>query len=165
MLKSLVLLSAGALAALALSAFVDPSAQAGVEKAAAAKPARAKPDVTFDGTAIAAISVRDLAAAKAWYGEVLGCEVVYELAEQGWCEVSTPVAKTMIGLAVDEAAPGSAGATFALGVADVAKARAWLASKKVKMEEVVEIPKIVKLLYFEDPDGNKLMFYEAYKAN
>jgi catechol 2,3-dioxygenase-like lactoylglutathione lyase family enzyme len=150
MTKSLCLLCAGAAIALVASAFDTPAKK--VEKA--------KPDVEFDGSAICALPVRDLAAAKKWYGDVLGFEVVYDLPEQGWCEMSTPAAKTMLGLVQDEKAVGNGGSTFALGVGDVARARAWLAGRKVDMKDVVVIPGVVELLYFSDPDGNRLMFYE-----
>ena len=156
MLKPLCLLSAGALIALSVTAFDTPAP----EEAPAVE--RARPDVAFDGSAIAALSVKDLAAAKRWYAEVLGFEVSYELAEQGWCEMSTPVSKTKLGLTQDAEASPSRGSTFALGVEDVVRARAWLAGKKVAMDEIVEIPETVKLLYFRDPDGNGLMFYEPY---
>jgi hypothetical protein len=50
-------------------------------------------------------------------------------------------------------------------VKDMAKAKAWLVEQKVQLEgDVIEIPKVVKLLYFKDLDGNRLMFFESLQA-
>lgn len=117
-------------------------------------------DVVFHvDTAIVAIPVRDLEASKAWYRRVLGSEVVYEVPEQRWCEVSTPASGTLLGLHEQSGTAGPANA-LGVGVADMAKARAHLVSHGVELEhDVVVIPGIVKLLYFRDPDGNRMWFY------
>lgn len=123
----------------------------------------AKPPMVWEGGVITAFEVKDLAAAKKWYGEVLNCAVFYELPEKGWCEVSTPTANALIGLSQVEAGKtpaGSGGATFSFGVKNIETSRDWLAAHAVKVGELIEIPNVVKLLYFADPDGNKLMLYQ-----
>jgi predicted enzyme related to lactoylglutathione lyase len=119
----------------------------------------------YDGSSILSVPVKDMKAAQAWYGKVLGTSVFYELAEQGWCELTTSVPNTMIGLSQNGEVKPSNGSAISLGVKDMTKAKAWLVKNGVKLEgDVVEIPKTVKLLYFSDPDGNRLLFYEPYTA-
>jgi catechol 2,3-dioxygenase-like lactoylglutathione lyase family enzyme len=144
-----------------------PLAQEGRDKPAKEAPkaaAPAKSPIAYDGTIMPAFHVRSLEAAKKWYRDVLGFEVVYELAEQGWCEVATPVKEAKLGLSENPAGEKSGDAFVSFGVQDMAKAKAHLVASKVVLEnDVIEIPGVVKLLYFEDPDGNKLMFYEPAK--
>lgn len=111
-------------------------------------------------TAIVAFPVSDLAASKAWYERVLGAKVVYEVPEQRWCEISTPAAGTLIGLHEQAGAAAGPANALGMGVVDMAAARAHLVANGVKLEQdVFEIPGIVKLLYFLDPDGNRMWFY------
>ena len=135
-----------------------------VENAAVA-PAPRRAPIAFDGTVLPAFHVKSLSAAKAWYAEVLGCEVAYELAEMGWCEVTTPTTGALLGLSENPETKASGDAFLGFGVADMAEARKHLVAKKVTLDgDVIEIPNVVKLLYFQDPDGNKLMFYQPIPA-
>jgi catechol 2,3-dioxygenase-like lactoylglutathione lyase family enzyme len=115
----------------------------------------------YDGSTINSVRVTDMKRSKAWYTDVLGANVYYELAEQGWCEMTSPCANAIIGLnLVPDSKPAAVNA-MSFGVKDMAKAKAWLVKKSVKLEgDVIEIPTVVKLLYFTDPDGNRLMFYQ-----
>ncbi len=116
----------------------------------------------YADTAIVAFPVRDLAASKAWYERVLGAKVVYEVSEQRWCEVSMPARGTLLGLHEQTGATAGAANALGMGVVDMAAARAHLVAHGVKLEnDVIEIPGIVKLLYFLDPDGNRMWFYAA----
>lgn len=124
-------------------------------------PAPRSSPIAFDGSVMPAFHVKSVSAAKAWYAEVLGCEVVYELAEMGWCEVSTPSKSALLGLSENPGTKASGDAFFGMGVKDMAAAKKHLVAKKVTLDgDVIEIPNVVKLLYFQDPDGNKLMFYQ-----
>lgn len=130
------------------------------------KPA-AKPvaPIAYSGAIMPAFHVKDLKAAKAWYLDVLGFAVVYDLPEQGWCEVSTPSKDAKLGLSESAEAKGSGDAFVSFGVKDMAAAKAALVAKNVKLDgDVVTIPGTVKLLYFADPDGNRLMFFEPLAA-
>ena len=118
--------------------------------------------IAYTGEIMPAFHVKDLAKAKRWYAEVLGFEVVFDLAEQGWCELATPAKDAKLGLASDDTAAGSNQAYCAFGVADMAAAKAALVKHGVELEgDVVELPGLVKLLYFRDPEHNRLMFFQS----
>ena len=113
------------------------------------------------------LEVRDLQASRAWYEKVLGAKLFYELEGGGWCELSTPVKNTLVGLKQADAGKApihNGGSALSYGVKDMAKAKSWLEANKVKLKgEVIEIPQTVKLLYFEDLDGNTLLFYQPWQ--
>jgi CreA protein len=58
--------------------------------------------------------------------------------------------------------PRPGGAILTLGVNDIEKARAWLESKGVKFDGATrEVPDMVKLATFFDPDGNTFMLAQG----
>lgn len=104
-------------------------------------------------------------AAQRWYATVLGTTVFYELESEGFSELTTSCPNAMIGISEQEKPETSHGFTLSYGVKDIAQAKAWLEKNKVALDgDVIEIPKVVKLLYFKDPDGNRLMFYQPLKG-
>jgi len=114
----------------------------------------------YADTSIVAFPVSDLATSKAWYARVLGSKVVYDLPEQRWCEVTTPAKGTLLGLHEQSGASVGPANALGMGVTDMAAARAHLVALGVRLEnDVIEIPGVVKLLYFLDPDGNRMWFY------
>ena len=118
--------------------------------------------VAYSGQIMPAFHVKDLAKAKRWYADVLGFEVVYDLAEQGWCELATPSKDAKLGLSQNPETRGSCEGFVSFGVKDMVAAKAQLVKHQVALEgDVVEIPTVVKLLYFRDPDANQLMFFQA----
>lgn len=128
------------------------------------RPAASAP-IVYSGQIMPAFHVKDLAKAKHWYADVLGLEVVLDLPEQGWCELATPTKNATLGLAADDTATGSNQAYCAFGVQDMAAARASLVQHGVTLEgDVVELPGLVKLLYFRDPEANRLMFFQALET-
>ncbi len=121
----------------------------------------------YDGTVLCVLSVGDVNAAKAWYGKVLGCTVVYELPEHNWAEVATPTEGALIGLMQDPDATtvGNGGSSVSFGVRDISAAKASLMNHSVAIDgDVIEIPGVVKLLNFKDPYGNSLMLYQPLMA-
>ena len=123
--------------------------------------------IPWAGDVITAFKVADLEASVAWYRRVLGCEVKLDLLEMGWCELSTPAEHSLIGLGQaepDEELHGSGDASLSFGVRDIEAVRARLRAAGAKTGEVVEIPQTVKLLDFEDPDGNRLMLHQSLSA-
>lgn len=118
-------------------------------------------NIEFDGGLTAALAVRDMDAAIAWYGETLGFALKYRMDEMGWCEMDSPVDKVQIGLSQVEDPQVEGGATLTFGVKDLDAARASLESREVRFDgETQTIPGMVKLATFFDPDGNKMMLYQ-----
>ena len=119
-------------------------------------------DLQFNGTITLSSSVRDLDASIAWFKDTLGFEEMFKVAEAGWAEVSTPAAGVSIGLGQGGEAGGAGGTTPVFGVTDIAAARAALEGKGVRFEgETVELPGMVKLATFLDPDGNPYMLAQS----
>jgi predicted enzyme related to lactoylglutathione lyase len=104
---------------------------------------------------VISVNVSDYERAKAWYQNVLGFEMSYELSDYGWCELQTPFGFT-VGLGQSEkVTPGSVVPT--LGVKDIDVAIAHLRAHDVKVEDWHEIPGMVRLSTLYDPDGTAWM--------
>jgi len=110
-----------------------------------------------------AVRVRNFAAATKWYEDVLGFQKLYDMPDMGWGEWATNVPGMTLGISeVQDNSPGPGGAILTFGVNDIDKARAWLESKGVKFDgETQEIPEMVKLATFYDPDGNTFMLAQG----
>ncbi len=122
-----------------------------------AAPARAA--LGYDGALTCAINVSDLDAGIAWYRDTLGMELLYRVDEIAWCEFESPVARVSVGLAQVERVVQGGGAALTFGVVDLDAAKAVLDAAGVRQDgPVQEIPGMVRLLTFYDPDGNALMF-------
>ena len=104
-------------------------------------------------------SVKDLSAAKKFYGEVLGLKKTFEM--DGWCEFSHADGAVSIGLsAISESDAG--GATVVLKVDDLDRSRKDLAAKGIKFEgDVMEVPGVVRIASFRDPAGNRLQLCQV----
>lgn len=108
---------------------------------------------------VVSVNVSDYERSKAWYRDVLGFAVVYELGDYGWCELSTPFGFT-VGLGQSEqVTPGSIVPT--LGVHDIDAAIAQLRARKVTVEDWHEVPGMVRLSTFYDPDGAASMLAQS----
>jgi CreA protein len=113
--------------------------------------------LAYDGSLTLALGVRDRKASARWYAEHLGLDLLYDVAEIGWCELSTSVAGVTLGLSeVEEPRPGGPVPTF--GVVDLDAARARLESAGVRFDgPPIEHEGMVRLSTFYDPDGHALM--------
>lgn len=117
--------------------------------------------IRFDGGLTCALGVSDLERSIDWYRETLGFELLYRMEEQAWCELSTGVERVNLGLSQVEEAGGKGGATLTFGVEDIEAAKAELDSRAVRQDGPIrDIPGLVRLLTFFDPDDNALMLYE-----
>ncbi|MCW3835326.1 VOC family protein [Sphingomonas canadensis] len=133
--------------------------------AAAAVAGQGAARIEYDGGLTCAISVTSLDRAVAWYQEVLGMTLLYRADAIAWCELTTGVARVNLGLGQAESVPQGGGATLTFGVKDIVAAKAALDAVGVRQDGGInEIPGMVKLLTFYDPDGNVLMFYEVDPA-
>ena len=118
----------------------------------------------YNGGLTIAFQVKDLARSLAWYRDVLGFKVAYHIEEIGWCELTTGVERVQIGLSqVEDPNPGGPTPTF--GVHDIDEARRQLEQHGVRFDGPTrEIPGMVKLATFFDPDENTLMFSQALSS-
>jgi predicted enzyme related to lactoylglutathione lyase len=104
-------------------------------------------------------NVTDWEQAKAFYGKVLEWPVAYADEEAGWVEYGH---ENKAHLAINRwdgpepVPPRNGGATVVLSVDDAHKATEVLRAKGIKCDDVVEIPGIVTLGAFYDPEGNRI---------
>ena len=106
----------------------------------------------------AALGVSDLERSIAWYHDVLGFELIYKLDDWGWAELRSPLAGVNVGIGQAEELEPRGGATLTFGVADIDAARAYLEAHDVGFDgETTEVPGMVRLATFYDPDGNTFM--------
>lgn len=123
--------------------------------------------IQYRPTAVAAINVRDFKRSVDWFRETLGFEPEYVVEEIGWGELKTGVPGLTIGVSQVEMGPppaeqSHAGATVTFAVTDVDAARARLEGMGVVFDGPTnEIPGMVKLATFFDPDGNAFMFSQS----
>ena len=120
------------------------------------------PKFAYKGDITLASSVKDLDKSVAWFKEILGFEEVFRAAEAGWAELTTPTKDVTIGLGQNTEVTGQGGTTPVFGVVDIAAARSELEAKGVRFDgDTVEVPNMVKLATFFDPDGNTYMFAQS----
>ena len=116
----------------------------------------------YKGDITLSSSVTDLDASIDWFSNVLGFELVFRVDEAGWAEMTSPTRDVTIGLGVNQEVNGAGGTTPVFGVIDIVAARSELEAKGIAFDgETVEIPGLVKLATFFDPDGNSYMFAES----
>ena len=117
--------------------------------------------ITYDGGLTCAFGVTSLDRSIAWYRDVLGFTLLYRAEDIGWCELSTGVDKVNVGLSERREGGGAGGSTLTFGVSDLEAAKAELEGHNVRLDgDIMEIPGLVRLLTFFDPDDNALMFYQ-----
>lgn len=123
--------------------------------------AHARSPLGFDGGLTLSFQVKDRKRSIAWYQDVLGLALLYDVAEIGWCELATEVKGVNVGLSEVES-PKTGGPVPTFGVKDIDAARKQMETKKVRFDGATrEIPGMVKLATFFDPDGNALMLYQS----
>ncbi len=115
----------------------------------------------YNGGLTISIQVSDIDKSIEWYQNVAGFKLLYHLKEMGWCELSSPVDKVYVGLSQVEK-PKVGGPVPTFGVKDIDHARKLLEGKGVKFDgETMEIPGMVKLATWFDPDGNAFMLFQS----
>ena len=118
--------------------------------------------IEYKGDVTLSFGVSNLDAAIAWYRDVLGFTLLYKLDDMAWCELQGPSEKISVGLGVREEVKPSGGCVPVWGVKDIAAARGALEDQKVRFDgDTMEIPGMVKLATFFDPDGNAMMLVES----
>ena len=115
----------------------------------------------YDGGLTCAMECADLRKSIQWYQDVIGFELLYEIEEMAWAEMRSPVARVNVGLGQVEQPKTRGGATLTWGTTDIATARTTLEARDVRFDgETHEIPHMVRLATFFDPDGNRHMLSE-----
>lgn len=115
----------------------------------------------YRGGLTASIGVSDLEKSINWYRDIMGFELLYRRDDIAWAEMKTSVEGVNLGLSEVEQAGGPGGATLVFGVADIDVAKQALDRHDIRQDgEIRDIPGLVRLLTFYDPDGNTLMFYQ-----
>jgi CreA protein len=115
----------------------------------------------YTGGLTIAFQVKDITRSIDWYQNVAGFKLVYHLQDMGWCELSSPVDKVYVGLSQVES-PKIGGPVPTWGVKDIDKARAQLEGAGVRFDgPTQEIPGMVRLATWYDPDGNALMLFQS----
>lgn len=118
--------------------------------------------LAWTGGLTLAMQCADRKAAAAWYRDLLGMTVLYDVEEIGWCELASPVAQVNIGLSEVEHPKVGAGPVPTFGVADIDAARNHLQAHQVRFDGPTQtIPGMVKLATFYDPAGNALMLFQS----
>ncbi len=117
--------------------------------------------MNYDGGLTISVQVSDLKRAVGWYQKTMGWNLLYQLDDMGWCELSTSTPKVNVGLSQVEQ-PKVGGPVPTWGVKDIEVARKRLESMDVRFDgKTREIPGMVKLATFFDPDGNAMMLYQS----
>lgn len=117
--------------------------------------------IPWDGGLTCALECADLQAALEWYQEVLGFELIYVIDELAWAELRSPVNRVSLGLGQVERPQTRGGATLTWGTRDIEAARNTLETAGVRFDgPTEEIPDMVRLATFFDPDGNRHMLYQ-----
>ena len=120
--------------------------------------------IEWAGEATAALSVSDYGKALAWYRDVLGLKVVFELETWGWAQLQSPVEGLLVGIGQSEDVNQGGGATLTFTVEDIEAARAYLEGEGVRFDgEISQVEDMVRLTTFYDPDGNALMLAQQLK--
>jgi len=120
--------------------------------------------IEWAGESTAALEVSDYDRSLAWYRDVLGWDVVFELTEWKWAQLQSPVEGLLVGIGQSERVKEGGGATLTFTVKDIAVARGSLEAQGVRFDgETREIDGMVKLATFYDPDGNALMLSQRLR--
>ncbi len=142
-----------ALAPLALVLVAALAALAPVQEPAPAPPER----VRWQPTVLVQLAVGDLDRSIAFYRDTLGFELELRDDELGWARIATGIRGVTIGLGVQDVVKGSGTASINLGVGDLDAARALLERRGVVFAgPTIEVPGVVRLADFADPDGNRI---------
>ena len=102
------------------------------------------------------IAVRDLDAACAFYGDVMGLELESRNESLEWAKFLLPTG-ARLGVGQAETVEGSGSTSINISVRDIEAARLALEQRGVIFDgPTLEIPGVVRLADFSDPDGNRL---------
>jgi catechol 2,3-dioxygenase-like lactoylglutathione lyase family enzyme len=120
--------------------------------------------IDWAGESTAALEVSDYDRSLAWYRDVLGWNVVFELPEWKWAQLQSPVTGLLVGIGQSEEVKQGGGATLTFTVSDIDAARGYLEGHDVRFDgETRQVEDMVRLATFYDPDGNTLMLAQQLR--
>ena len=120
--------------------------------------------IEWAGESTAALEVTDYDRSLAWYRDVLGWTVAFELPEWKWAQLQSPVDGLLVGIGQSEQVKEGGGATLTFTVVDIDAARAYLEGAGVRFDgETSQVEDMVRLATFYDPDGNALMLAQQLR--
>ncbi|MHA1959964.1 MAG: VOC family protein [Candidatus Thorarchaeota archaeon] len=104
------------------------------------------------------VSTKDFDAAKKFYTDVFGFETTWDGgAEVGWCQMDLPVPGVKLGINLLREGEVNPGTTmFYFDTDDIEALEKYLKEKGVETDPIVDMPDMVSILPFYDPDHNKL---------
>jgi CreA protein len=121
--------------------------------------------IAYGDGIVAQVSVTDFQRSVKWFGEKLGFEPDYLVEEMGWGELKTFIPGFTIGVNKSDAVTPSDSVVLVMSVKDVAAARASLEGQGVAFDgPTEEIPGMVKLATFRDPDGNAFSLAQSLQG-
>ena len=100
--------------------------------------------------------VSDMKKSQKFYETVLELEKNFEAPpEMGWCEYKLPVKGVFLGLSVprEEVVPVS---TLNISTSDLEATKKVLDKKKIKTTDYMDIPDMISMFSFNDPDENTI---------
>jgi predicted enzyme related to lactoylglutathione lyase len=107
-----------------------------------------------------AMEVSDLGRAIEWYTKVLGFSVNSRMDAINFAIMGTPVEGVVLGLSKVDGAPRTNGVSLTWGVTDIDAAEATFKAAGGRPDGPInDIPGVVRLLSFSDPDGNRHQFW------
>jgi predicted enzyme related to lactoylglutathione lyase len=111
--------------------------------------------IRYQDAVLVQLAVTDLDRAVRFYTEVLEMELELRNDDLGWARVKPGLAGFTIGLGRQEKVEGSGTISINLGVAELDEVRSSLEARGVVFDgPTQEIPGVVRLAGFRDPDGN-----------
>jgi len=104
--------------------------------------------------------VTNLTQAKKFYSEIFGFKLGFDGGEDvGWAEMVLPIKGVKIGLNLNpDAKINPKNNSIVMGVLDLDKTKQYIESKKVKNDEIQDIPNMISFFNCWDPFGNKIQF-------